>query len=59
VLKEAGLVAETRVGTRRYYRVRSEGLAELRGYVERFWEEALASFKEAAEKGKKNESENV
>ena len=51
VLKEVGLVSEQQVGTRRYYRARPEGLAELRTYVERFWKEALNSFKEAAEKG--------
>ena len=56
VLKEAGLVAERRNGTRRYYRVRPDGLAELRGYVERFWEEALSSFKAAAERGENDES---
>ena len=56
VLKDAGLVAERRNGTRRYYRVRPDGLAELRGYVERFWEEALSSFKAAAERGENDES---
>jgi DNA-binding transcriptional ArsR family regulator len=56
VLKEAGLVAERRNGTRRYYRVRPDGLAELRRYVERFWEEALSSFKAAAERGENDES---
>ncbi|HEY3427198.1 MAG TPA: metalloregulator ArsR/SmtB family transcription factor [Acidimicrobiia bacterium] len=56
VLKEAGLVSERRNGTRRYYSVRPDGLAELRGYLERFWEEALSSFKAAAERGEKDES---
>src|SRR5688572_19893557 len=56
VLKEAGLVSERRNGTRRYYSVRPDGLAELRGYVERFWEEALSSFKAATERGEKDES---
>jgi DNA-binding transcriptional ArsR family regulator len=49
VLKEAGLVTERQNGTRRLYRVDTDGLAELREYLEGFWEEALASFKEAAE----------
>ena len=51
VLKEAGLVTERKDGTRRLYRVDPSGLAELRGYFERFWDEALASFKAAAEAG--------
>jgi DNA-binding transcriptional ArsR family regulator len=49
VLKEAGLVTERQDGTRRLYRVDPGGLAELREYVEGFWEEALAGFKAAAE----------
>jgi hypothetical protein len=32
------------------YRVEPDGLAELREYLEGFWEEALANFKAAAEK---------
>lgn len=56
VLKDAGLVGERKEGVRRYYSVRPEGLAELRGYVERFWEEALSSFKAAAERGDNDES---
>ena len=49
VLKEAGLVTERQDGTRRLYRVAPEGLAGLREYLDGFWEEALASFKAAAE----------
>ena len=49
VLKEAGLVTERKEGTRRLYRVDPTGLGELRAYFERFWDDALASFKAAAE----------
>ena len=49
VLKEAGLVTERQDGTRRLYRVDPDGLAEVREYLEGFWEEALANFKAAAE----------
>jgi len=49
VLKEAGLVSERRDGTRRLYRARPEGLAELRDYLERFWEAGLARLAEVAE----------
>jgi len=55
VLKEAGLVRERREGTRNFYSVDGDGLAELREYFENFWEEALAAFKEAAEKGATDE----
>lgn len=60
VLKEAGLIRERREGTRRYYSVNGDGLAEMRSYVDKFWDAALASFKEVAEKtkGDGNESED-
>jgi len=49
VVKEACLVKERQNGTRRLYRVDPDGLAEVREYLEGFWEEALANFKAAAE----------
>jgi DNA-binding transcriptional ArsR family regulator len=55
VLKEAGLVRERREGTRNFYSVDGDALAELSEYFENFWEEALAAFKEAAEKGATDE----
>ena len=51
VLKDAGLVRDRKEGTRHYYSVDGDALAELREYFESFWEDALAAFKEAAEKG--------
>ena len=41
VRKEAGLLSERREGTRRWYRARPEGLAELRAYIEGFWSHGL------------------
>ena len=49
VLKQAGLVRKRREGTRNFYSVNGDGLAELREYVEGLWEEALDDFKAAAE----------
>jgi DNA-binding transcriptional ArsR family regulator len=49
VLREAGLVRERREGTRHFYSVDGEGLAEVRKYFEEFWQEALDAFKTAAE----------
>jgi hypothetical protein len=49
VLKDAGLVSESRVGTRRVYRVEPDAVAELRSYFDAFWTQALAAFKTAAE----------
>jgi len=50
VLKEAGLVSERRNGTRRLYRIRPEGLAELRDFLEEFWDVRLEALKREAEK---------
>jgi len=50
VLKEAGLLSERREGTRRLYRVRPEGLVELRAFLESFWDDRLAILKQEAEK---------
>ena len=51
VLKEAGLVRDGQVGTRRVYSLDPDGLAGLRDYVDRFWNTALASFKARVEAG--------
>jgi DNA-binding transcriptional ArsR family regulator len=45
VLKEAGLVRDVQVGTRRVYSLDPNGLEGLRDYLDRFWNTALASFK--------------
>ena len=50
VLKDAGLVAERRNGTRRIYRLDPDGVANVRDYFDRFWDAALAEFKAAAER---------
>jgi DNA-binding transcriptional ArsR family regulator len=49
ILKEAGLISERRDGTRRLYRLRPEGLAELRTFLSELWPNALERFKVAAE----------
>jgi DNA-binding transcriptional ArsR family regulator len=50
VLKEAGLVNERRNGTRRLYQARPEGLAELRSFLEGFWDERLDALRREAER---------
>ena len=49
VLKEAGLVSDVAVGTRRIYRVRSDGLQAIHAYLDQMWGQALAGFQSAAE----------
>jgi DNA-binding transcriptional ArsR family regulator len=50
VLKKAGLVSERRDGARRLYRARPEGLAELRSFLNGFWDDRLDRLKAEAEK---------
>ncbi len=47
VLREAGLVSVQRDGTRRIYSVSPDGLLELRGYIESFWDDVLTSFRDS------------
>jgi len=48
VLADAGLVAATREGNRRLYRVEPDAIAGMRSYLDRFWTDALAAFEDAA-----------
>ncbi|CAL76734.1 putative transcriptional regulatory protein, Ars family [Bradyrhizobium sp. ORS 278] len=50
VLKDAGLVEERSEGVRRIYSLRREGLAELRDWLDSFWDDALLAFKIEAER---------
>src|SRR4051795_8148808 len=50
VLKDAGLVEERSEGVRRIYSLRREGLAELRDWLDSFWDDALEAFRIEAEK---------
>src|SRR5271169_1961511 len=45
VLKDAGLVLDEPAGTQRIYRINPDGVGEIRAYFDRFWDDALSSFK--------------
>jgi len=45
LLKQAGLVVEEPVGTRRIYRLHDEGIEVVQAYVERVWGDAAARFR--------------
>src|SRR4051794_39163579 len=51
VLKDAGLVLDHQEGTRRLYRLDPQGVADLRAYLDAFWDRSLAAFRDAAEGG--------
>jgi len=49
VLKQAGLVTERREGTKRLFRARPEGLADLRSFLDEFWSDRLDVLTREAE----------
>jgi DNA-binding transcriptional ArsR family regulator len=49
MLREAGLLDERRVGSKRLYVVRTEGFDELAEFIEGFWRPRLRRLKQAAE----------
>jgi len=48
VLKDAGLVTDSKAGTRRLYQLDPEGVARLRAHFDQVWERALGAFEQAA-----------
>jgi DNA-binding transcriptional ArsR family regulator len=49
VLESAGIVRAEAKGARRIYSIRREGLADLRTYVDSFWDEILIAFADEVE----------
>lgn len=49
VLKRAGLVRVVPRGTRRQYSMEPAGLATMRSYLDRFWDQGLMAFKNFVE----------
>ncbi len=55
VLKAAGLVSDRPDGARRVYQIDPQGLGQMRAWLDRFWDVALAAF--AAEVERDNDEE--
>jgi DNA-binding transcriptional ArsR family regulator len=49
VLKDAGLVIDRPLGTRRIYHVDPDGVGALRTELDRFWNQAVATYKQVVE----------
>ena len=56
VLKDAGLVIDHPVGTRRIYSLNRVGVGALRADLERFWRKALTAYKQVVEQTNEEES---
>lgn len=49
ILRQAGLVSFESRGTSSLFRIRHEGFAPVKAYLDGFWDEALNNFKRLAE----------
>jgi DNA-binding transcriptional ArsR family regulator len=56
VLKGAGLVVDRPAGSRRIYQLDPAGVGALRAELERFWNQALAAYKEVVEQNEEEVS---
>ncbi|MDX8534735.1 metalloregulator ArsR/SmtB family transcription factor [Mesorhizobium sp. VK25A] len=56
VLKDAGLVTDTRSGKERIYRIDPDGLAALRAEIDRFWVKSLAAYAQLVEQPTEDET---
>lgn len=56
VLKDAGLVSEVPMGTKRIYRLDPRGLGAIRAWLDAHWATALTAFADHADKEETKES---
>lgn len=54
ILKDAGLVAERAVGTRRVYRLNPAAVAALRDQLDTYWQRTMASYVDVAEQAEES-----
>jgi DNA-binding transcriptional ArsR family regulator len=59
VLKAAGLVRDTALGTRRVYEIDPNGLGEIRAWIDDMWEGALRAFASDVESDADNETSDT
>ncbi len=57
VLTDAGLLAVTPNGTRRFYSIAPEGIDGLRRYLDSLWDDALDAYARAARERAKHQGE--
>lgn len=56
ILKEARLVRDRADGTRRIYFLDPAGLGEIRGWLDRFWDQSLAAYAAEVERQEENKA---
>lgn len=58
VLKDVGLVIDSKAGTRRLYRLDPEGVTRLRAHFDHMWTTALGGFQSAIDKSQPREKKH-
>jgi DNA-binding transcriptional ArsR family regulator len=53
ILREAKLISLRSYGTKNIYQIDQKGVLAMRNYLDKFWEDALDSFKKIAEQTEK------
>ena len=59
VLKSAGLVGETRDGTRHLFAVNTDGISLVRSYLDDFWPTKLGALRDAVERSGASDSDRA
>jgi DNA-binding transcriptional ArsR family regulator len=59
VLKDAGLIRDSKDGTRRVYQLDPAGIARLRAHFDQVWEKALGAFQISVEKAGEKAAEKA
>jgi DNA-binding transcriptional ArsR family regulator len=59
VLKKAGLVDETRDGTRHLFAIRTDGFAAVQTYLDSFWPTKLVALKKAVENAARDAARGI
>ena len=58
VLEQAGLLTVRKVSTRRLYRARPQAVAEVKAFIDSYWQDSLERLKQAAEDHHRRETDD-
>ena len=58
VLEQAGLLTVRKDGTRRLYRARPQAVAEVKAFIDSYWQDSLERLKQAAEGHHRRETDD-
>jgi DNA-binding transcriptional ArsR family regulator len=59
VLEQAGLLSVRKQGTKRFYRARPQAVAEVKAFIDSYWQDGLERLKQAAEAHHRRETDDT